>query len=308
MSAEGLPTYEELMLPVLRLIGEGKQTIAECLPALQRQFALSDEQMELPLPSGGKTYITNRAHWARTYMKHAGLVEPIKRAHYMLSPAGQALLRTNPTAIDKDMLKTYPAFAAWLSKDNTVATAIQGASEEPDTSETPQELIESAFKVLHDALAEELLEHLLLSTPAHFEQVIVDLLIAMGYGSGRAEMGRAIGKSGDGGIDGIINEDKLGLDAVYVQAKRYKPENTIGRPAVQAFVGSLTGERAKKGVFVTTSAFTKDAWDYVGRIEQRVVLIDGARLARLMIDHGVGVRTSATYVIRRIDEDYFSVD
>lgn len=306
MSAEGLPTYEQLMLPVLQLIREGKQTIADCLLGLQEQFSLTDAQMETLLPSGMQTYVSNRAHWARNYMKHAGLVEPIKRGHYRLTPAGQALLDSNPATIDKNKLKAYPAFTAWLSED-TEPAAVAGPQSQ-DTTETPQELIDSAYTILQDALAEELLEQLLLVTPARFEQVIVDLLIAMGYGSGRAEMGQAIGKSGDGGIDGIINEDKLGLDAVYVQAKRYKPENTIGRPAVQAFVGSLTGERAKKGVFVTTSAFTKEAWDYVGRIEQRVVLIDGARLARLMIDHGVGVRTGATYVIRRIDEDYFSVE
>ncbi|QQO46473.1 restriction endonuclease [Paracoccus sp. MC1862] len=244
---------------------------------------------------------------------HAGLVEPIKRGHYRITPAGKALLDSNPTKIDKNTLRTYPDFLEWLTylagrSKEAPEVPVFGASEPQDTTETPQELIDSAHAALQDALAEELLEQLLAVTPARFEQVIVDLLIAMGYGSGRAEMGRAIGKSGDGGIDGIINEDKLGLDAVYIQAKRYKPENAIGRPALQGFVGSLIGARARKGVFVTTSSFTKEAWGYVRGIEQRVVLIDGARLARLMIDHGVGVRTSATYVIRRIDEDYFSVD
>lgn len=306
MSAEGLPTYEQLMLPVLRLIGEGKQTIADCLPGLKKQFSLTDAQMEMLLPSGTQTYVSNRAHWARNYMKHARLVEPIKRGHYGLTSAGKVLLDSSPPKIDKNTLKSYPAFVAWLSKDKEAAV-IPGP-EPQATIETPQELIESAHAVLQETLAEELLEQLLSVTPARFEQVIVDLLIAMGYGSGRAEMGRAIGKSGDGGIDGIINEDKLGLDAVYIQAKRYKPENTIGRPVLQGFVGSLIGARARKGVFVTTSSFTKEAWHYVRGIEQRVVLIDGERLARLMIDHGVGVRTSAAYVIRRIDEDYFSVD
>lgn len=307
MSAEGLPTYEQLMLPVLRLIGEGKQTSAQAQPFLQKIFLLADEQMERRIPSGLQTYMTNRTHWARNHLKHAGLVEAFKRGHYRLTSAGQALLDSDPPTIDLKLLKTYPAFAAWIAKD-AVGHPAESGGKPQDTTETPQDLIDSAYTVLQDALTEELLEQLLSVTPARFEQVIVDLLIAMGYGSGRAEMGRAIGKSGDGGIDGIINEDKLGLDAVYIQAKRYKPENTIGRPVLQGFVGSLIGARARKGVFVTTSSFTKEAWHYVRGIEQRVVLIDGERLARLMIDHGVGVRTSAAYVIRRIDEDYFSVD
>lgn len=221
MTGEGLPKYEELMLPILRMIGEGKQSIADCLPGLQKQFSLSDTQMEMLLPSGTQSYVSNRAHWARNYMMHAGLVEPIKRGHYRLTPVGKALLDSNPTKIDKNTLRTYPDFLEWLtylagrSKEAPVVPVF-GASEPQDTTETPQELIDSAHAALQDALAEELLEQLLAVTPARFEQVIVDLLIAMGYGSGRAEMGRAIGKSGDGGIDGIINEDKLGLDAVYI--------------------------------------------------------------------------------------------
>lgn len=303
----GLPTYEELMLPVLRLIGEGKQTIADCLPGLQSAFSLSDEQMDLILPSGKQTYMANRAHWARNYMKHAGLAEPIRRGHYRLTPAGEALLKSNPASLDKNALNAFPAFAAWLSKEGT-SVSDDSASQAVESVATPQEQMDNVHAILNGNLAEELLEQLLAVSPAQFEQIIVDLLIAMGYGSGRAEMGRAIGKSGDGGIDGIINEDKLGLDAVYIQAKRYKPEITIGRPTLQAFVGSLTGERVAKGVFVTTLSFTSDAWNYVRHLPHRVVLIDGQRLARLMIDHDVGVRTSATYILRRIDEDYFSAD
>ena len=183
-----------------------------------------------------------------------------------------------------------------------------GAGSDPDAVSsglTPPEAIDLAYREIEQELAENLLEQGLSLTPARFEQLIVELLLAMGYGDGRAEMGRAIGKSGDGGIDGVVNEDKLGLDAVYMQAKRYAPDNTVGRPALQAFIGSMTGESATKGVFVTTSSFSREAQDYVRRVQQRVVLIDGARLARLMIDHGVGVRADKTYVLRSIDANFF---
>jgi restriction system protein len=171
---------------------------------------------------------------------------------------------------------------------------------------TPDDAITQAYQSIDAALRENLLAEVLDLSPTRFEQLIVDLLLAMGYGGGDREMGRALGKSGDGGIDGVINEDKLGLDAVYIQAKRYAPENTVGRPAIQSFIGSLTGEGATKGVFVTTSSYSKEARAYVDRIAQRVVLIDGDRLARLMISHDVGVRIRHTYHIRSIDEDYFT--
>ncbi|MDN3712552.1 restriction endonuclease [Paracoccus cavernae] len=173
--------------------------------------------------------------------------------------------------------------------------------------ETPEERIETAYMQLDGELADDLLELILSLTPARFEQLIVELLLAMGYGDGRSEMGQAIGKSGDGGIDGVVNEDKLGLDAVYIQAKRYALDNTVGRPALQAFIGSMTGESATKGVFVTTSTFSKEAREYIRRVQQRVVLIDGKRLARLMIDHGVGVKADKTYVLRSIDANFFDV-
>lgn len=306
MNAGELPKYEDLMLPVLELIQQGHETVADCLPLIRRRFSLSTEQMEVLLPSGKQTTISNRTHWARNYMKHAGLAEATSRGRYRITPLGVHLLAQRPARIDKSVLEKLPLYQEWRAQqDVAVKTSV---SELPETdATTPEERIDDAYSQIDTALAEELLEQVLTLTPARFERLIVDLLLAMGYGDGRAEMGHAIGKSGDGGIDGVVNEDKLGLDAVYIQAKRYAPDNTIGRPALQAFIGSMTGESANKGVFVTTSSFSKEARDYVRRVQQRVVLIDGDRLARLMIDHGVGVRVDKTYVLRSVDANFFDV-
>lgn len=305
MSDHELPKYEQLMLPVLELIAEGRETVLDCLPSIQSRFSLQSEQMEALLPSGKQTTISNRVHWARNYMKHAGLVAPIARGRYKVTELGQGLLDEKPSYIDKSVLERFPLYTAWRAQaDSSQSSATVGNISAVET-ETPEERIETSFRQLDSDLAEELLEQVLSITPARFEQLIVDLLLAMGYGDGRAEMGQAIGKSGDGGIDGVVNEDKLGLDAVYIQAKRYAPDNIVGRPALQAFIGSMTGESATKGVFVTTSNFSKEAREYVRRVQQRVVLIDGQRLARLMIDHAVGVKIDKTYVLRSIDANFF---
>lgn len=311
MSGADIPTYEDLMLPVLRLTAQGQESIADCLPGVQREFGLSSAQMDALRPGGQQAIIVNRAYWARYYMKHAGLIEPVRRGHYRITPAGVQLLAENLARIDRTVLERFTSYRQWYEKYSRTGREGDNA-DAPETTtaavcETPEERINLAYRQLDSALAEDLLEQVLSLTPAHFERLIVDLLIAMGYGDGRAEMGHALGKSGDGGIDGVVNEDKLGLDAVYIQAKRYAPENVVGRPALQAFIGSLTGESASKGVFVTTSSFSKEARDYVRRVQQRVVLIDGSRLARLMIDHGVGVRVDKTYVLRSIDANFFDV-
>ena len=305
MSGADLPTFEDLMRPALELIQAGHETVADNLPGIRKHFDLSDEQMERLLPSGKQTAITNRLHWARNYMKHAGLIEAKARGRYCITDLGYQILTREPARIDRSVLERLPQFQTWLARD-AVSPETSASRPEP-ASITPEESIETAYVQLDSALAEELLEQVASLSPARFEQLIVELLIAMGYGDGRAEMGQALGRSGDGGIDGVVNEDKLGLDAVYIQAKRYAPENTVGRPALQAFIGSMTGESATKGVFVTTSSFTKEARDYVRRVQQRVVLIDGDRLARLMIDHGVGVRVDRTYVLRSIDANFFTL-
>ncbi len=296
------------MLPVLTQIEAGRQTISDILPVIQKHFQLTAEQMDELIPSGKQTVISNRAHWARNYMKHAGLVEAIARGRYRITPSGKALLGEGLPRIDKSILARFPDYQDWQLGKKVVEGSDVAIPLAADDIETPEERIEQAYIQLDTALAEDLLEQVLSLTPARFERLIVELLIAMGYGDGRAEMGQALGRAGDGGIDGVVNEDKLGLDAVYIQAKRYAPDNKVGRPALQAFIGSMTGESATKGVFVTTSGFSNEAHEFVRRVQQRVVLIDGARLARLMIDHGVGVKADKTYVLRSIDANFFDVN
>ena len=303
-----VPSYQSLMLPVLKLIAQGHETIPSCLEPLRSEFEISEDEFEELLPSGKQTVLANRAHWARNYMSQAGLVEPIKRGHYKLTPEGKALLADPPEEINADYLKKYDKFLDFLQRSTISQNGKIGAVKEPDSKSdtaTPEDLMAKSHREIEALLRNDLLEAVLSVSPARFEQLIVDLLVAMGYGGGDPAMGKSIGKSGDGGIDGVINEDALGLDAVYVQAKRYDPSNKVGRPDIQKFVGSLTGESATKGVFVTTSAFSREARDYISRVQQRIVLIDGEFLAKLMIQHGVGVRARAQYVIRSIDEDYF---
>lgn len=305
----GIPSYQDMLLPMLTLISGGMETLSECLPKLAKDFNLSNEEVQICIPSGKQTLLSNRAQWARQYLSQAGLVETKKRGTYVITPLGAQLLGSNPAALSKDSLKKYPKFLEFLSRSTKKMGVPNEVSIENSTSiadATPEDKIASAHAELEAALVADLLAAVQAVTPSRFEQLIVDLLLAMGYGGGDRSMGERIGKTGDGGIDGIINEDALGLDAVYIQAKRYAPENKIGRPALQAFVGSLTGEGANKGVFVTTSDFSKEARDYLNKVQHRIVLINGDRLARLMIQHEVGVRARKTYVLRSVDEDYFS--
>ncbi len=296
------------MLPMLRLIGQGCARMSDCLPTLAEEFALSDAAVNALLPSGKQTVLSNRAHWARHYLSQAGLVRAVSRGSYVLTPDGQALLDTRPDAVTNETLRRYPAFLAWVERSRGAGERDPGGASDPsgaDADETPDDAIERAHATLEAGLRAEVLEAVRQITPQQFERLILALLSAMGYGAGdlsRALMTRA---SADGGIDGIIHEDALGLDAVYVQAKLYAPENRVGRPAVQQFVGSLTGEGATKGVFVTTSGFSAEARGYLGKVQHRVVLIDGAELARLMVRHGVGVRPRATYVVQALDGDWF---
>jgi restriction system protein len=309
-----VPDYQTLMLPVLRLTAEGVARVPEMLPSLQKAFGLSDEDMAALLPSGRTSVVTSRAHWARTYMSKAGLVRPIRRGVFEVTDRGRALLAEGPDRIDNDTLSRFSDFTEWRLRSATGGSGQDVANDAPEQPAdsapvaTPRERIEQASAELTAALADELLERLLEGTPAFFERAVVDLLTAMGYGGGRDGAGQRLGKSGDGGIDGVINEDALGLDAVYVQAKRYAVENVVGRPAIQQFVGSLQGEGATKGVFVTTSGFSADAQRYVEKVSQRIVLIDGRRLARLMIAHGVGVQVTETIAISEIDENFFADD
>lgn len=281
----------------------------DCLPLLAMEFKLSSEELDELLPSGKQTVLANRAHWARQYLSQAGLIEPIKRGSYRITAHGDALLKSHPTAISNETLRKYPKFLSFLAKSSKKDGQEVGAglvATEELNSETPEIRIEKAHAQLDAILVQDLLEQVQSMKPVHFEQLILDLLRAMKYGGGDLSNAQMTKTTGDGGIDGIINEDALGLDAVYVQAKRYAPDSKVGRPALQAFVGSLTGEGATKGVFVTTSDFSKEAKDYLNKVQHRIVLINGDRLARLMIQHEVGVRARKTYVLRSVDEDYFS--
>lgn len=298
-----IPDYQTLMLPVLRIAGQGEARVAAVVDQIADDVGLTADERAALLPSGRQRVIHNRIHWAKFYLTKAGLIEALGKGRFIATPEGLRVLATRPERIDTHSLKAYPAFAAFYGKP--AATVDDGAAASPQ-DQTPEELIDNAWQALQSALRDDLIARILLNTPDFFERVIIDLLVAMGYGGSHADAATRLGRSGDGGVDGVINEDRLGLDRVYVQAKRYAPENSVGRPDVQGFLGSLVGFGATKGVFVTTSSFSSGARDFVRHLPQRIVLIDGARLADLMIEHDVGVRTSRMIAVKRLDEDFFT--
>ena len=298
-----IPDFQSFMLPMLRVVDvSGPVHMKDLKERLAVELGLSQQDLSEMLPSGTSSKFDNRIGWTRTYLKKAGLIEYASRGVYSITKAGKDILGTGPKKIDISLLDQFPGFLEFRTGKARGATTI-GAPESASVSVTPEESLESAYETLRGSLANDVLSSLKSVSPAYFEQIVVDLIVRMGYGGTRADAGQAIGRSGDGGIDGIIKEDRLGLDAVYVQAKRW--DNPVGRPEIQKFAGALQGHRAKKGVFITTSSFSSEARDYVSRIESRIVLIDGVQMADLMIDHGVGVNTIATYEVKRLDSDYF---
>lgn len=301
-----IPDYQTLMLPVLRLAASGEQRVADAAERIAADLRLSPDEREELLPSGRQRLLHNRIHWAKFYMSKAGLVASPKRGRFIATDAGRALLASNPARVGVNELKDYEGFREFYSGQKSSDDDVGPVAIAPSVETgTPEEQIETAYQAVQLALRAELLERIVQNSPAFFEQLIVDLLIAMGYGGSYKNAATQLGRSGDGGVDGVINEDRLGLDRVYVQAKRYA-ETTVGRPDVQAFVGSLVGHGATKGVFVTTSTFSGQARDYVKHLAQRVILIDGERLTDLMIEYGVGVRVSRRIEFKRLDEDFFS--
>ncbi|MCG9916665.1 MAG: restriction endonuclease [Phenylobacterium sp.] len=297
------------MLPVLKLFSNGAaKSVADCLPHLRAEFSISDEEANQLIPSGRLTTLQSRAHWARTYLSKAGLLRSPRRNVHEITQLGHEFLATNPDHISNTILSQFDDFAAWRALSITPRSTEAGSPIAPpiDDRQTPEDAIEAATAILNSTLSDDLLSLLLEVTPQRFERIILDLLSAMGYGGGRLDNASMTPTAGDGGIDGIINEDALGLDAVYIQAKRYAPENKVSRPDIQRFIGSLTGEGATKGVFVTTSDFSREARDYIQRVQHRVVLINGRKLTDLMIAYEVGVRARQTYVLRSVDEDYFA--
>jgi len=300
-----VPTFQRLMLPLLQCASEksGETFLGEISEKIAEQFSLDEADLAQVLPSGKQTVFLNRLNWAKSYIAKAGLLESTRRGYFRITPQGRDFLAQNPSDLNVSVLLNFPQFAAWRDSEKSSTNAVD--EEERASEINPEEKIALSFQILTKDLSAELIGRVHSFTPAFFESLIVDLLLAMGYGGGRAEMGRALGRSGDGGIDGVIKEDELGLDVVYIQAKRYAPANAVAASEVRDFVGSLEGHRASKGVFVTTSYFPQSAKDFVDRVSKRVILIDGAELARLMIRHNVGVRTKDTYEIKKIDEDYF---
>lgn len=303
-----VPDYQSLMLPLLRFAAEkgGELSTTEAVEVLAKELGLTDEDLKEMLPSGTQATFVNRVGWAATYMKKAGLLEGTRRGYYRITQRGEDLIQTQPKAINVKLLQKYPEFLAFQKLKGTRSKdKITESKETPDiSSATPSEALETAYENLRDELAEELLNKLKKVSPAFFERIVVELLVKMGYGGSRADAGKAIGRTGDGGIDGIIKEDKLGLDVIYIQAKRWD-DNPVGRPAVMQFAGALQAQKASKGIFITTSRFTDDARNYVLQIGSKIVLIDGEQLANLMIEHDVGVSTVSLYPVKKIDNDYF---
>lgn len=295
------------MLPLLRLLqNQQPWRIRDTVEALATEFHLNAEDLATMLPSGRAPLFYNRLAWARTHMSKAGLIESPTRGFVQITQSGLSLLGENPDRVSLKTLERYPAFLEFRNRENTEAsgTAVSPTPAANDEKISPQEQLEQSHLTLVDALISDLVESLKSVTPLRFEQIVVDVITAMGYGGSRQEAGKAIGRSGDEGIDGIINEDRLGLDTIYLQAKRW--ENPVGRPEIQKFVGALAGQQAHKGIFITTSSFTKEAEDYARKITQKVILISGPQLARLMIEHNVGVSVVATYALKKLDSDYFT--
>lgn len=299
-----IPDFQTIMLPLLKLAGDGEvHSIHEAVNRLADDFSLSEEERTKLLPSGQQPTFYNRVGWARTYLKKAGLLEDPRRGHFRMTDRGRRVLEQKPSKIDMQFLSQFDEFVEFRER---------GPDTDEDKTETdeideltPEEVMERAYQQIREDLAGELLTYVLNSGSGFFEKLVVELLVQMGYGGSRREAARAVGKSGDEGIDGIIDEDRLGLDVIYVQAKKWKDDNPVGRPEIQKFVGALQGRRARKGIFITTSRFTNEAREYARRIDTKVVLIDGDRLTDLMIDHDVGVSPLTTYDVKRVDSDYF---
>ncbi|MGJ5818779.1 restriction endonuclease [Paludibaculum fermentans] len=292
------------MLPVLRLVEDRKEhTVSEMRQRIADQLGLTEDELAERLASDSQTVFANRIAWAVQYLKSAGAIRAVRRGVYEITDRGLSLLRTKPSEITVKMLRQFPEFIEFEGKGSETAQATTTVTPQSETTATPEESLESSFQLLRDALTHDLLETIKNGRPAAFERIVVDLLVAMGYGGSVEDAGRVVGKSGDGGIDGIIKQDKLGLDAIYVQAKRWK--DVVGSPEIMKFSGSLTRRHASRGVFITTSTFTKDALEFVEAIPQKIVLIDGKLLASLMIEHDVGVSSTKAYTLKRLDQDYF---
>lgn len=299
-----VPDFQSLMLPLLRIAGDGKgHPLSEARARLGIEFSLTQAEQGELLPSGRQTRFANRVTWAKVYLERGGLVVSPQRGHFQISERGREVLKSPPARIDIKFLAQYPEFIEFQKPKREAQEPAAPISPQAIDAETPEEALEAAHARMEASLASEVLARVKAGSPAFFERLVVELLLKMGYGGSRADAGQAIGKGGDEGIDGVISEDRLGLDIVYLQAKRW--EGSVGRPEIQKFVGALHGKRARKGVFITTGSFTAEATAYVEHIDPKVVLIDGRRVAELMVDFEVGVTTLRTFHVKRLDSDYF---
>jgi restriction system protein len=300
-----IPDFQSCMLPLLEFAKDGHEhSLAEARDVLAAHFRLSAEECAEFLPSGRQRRLDNRVAWAKSYLDHAGLLQSPRRGRFHITDRGRAVLQEAPPRLDIAFLERFEEFKEFRRAANRVEPV--GSHEAPEEGlqgrETPEETLERAYQTIRAELATDLLARVKASSPSFFERLVVEFLLKMGYGRSRAEAGRAIGGTGDEGLDGVISEDRLGLDTIYIQAKRW--QGTVGRPEIQRFVGALHGRRARKGVFLTTGNFSADAVEYVSHIDPRVVLIDGPQLAEYMLDLHVGVTTRATYELQRVDSDY----
>lgn len=298
-----IPDFQSLMLPVLQCVSDGKEhPIREIIEKCGNIFQLTTEERGDLLSSGQRRF-DNRIYWAQIYLKKSGLITSPSRGIVQITERGEDVLNQKPDKIDMNFLKQFPEYLEFkkFTPKKKKPEGIDNASSNEHL--TPKEILEASYSEMRNELSLELLEQIKKSPPEFFERLVIDLLLAMGYGGSRKDAGETTRPTADDGIDGIIKEDKLGLNIVAIQAKRW--ETTVGRPQIQAFVGSLAGNQVKKGVFITTSQFSKEAKDYVKRIEQKVVLIDGEQLTQYMIDHNLGVSEESSYILKKMDYDYF---
>ncbi|MEW6056156.1 MAG: restriction endonuclease [Bdellovibrionota bacterium] len=300
-----IPDYQTIMLPLLKLVAIKKAiSIREATDFIANEFKLSDAERSAVLPSGKQEIIVNRVAWARTYMKKAGLLSSPQRGMIQITERGRQVIAENPKEINVAFLSRFPEFIEFRSIENEKETNGSAKSEVSSSSATPEELLEQSFLELKNSLLGEILDRVKSCSPEFFEHLVVDTLVRMGYGGSRKEAGKAIGQSGDEGIDGIINEDRLGLDVIYIQAKRWK--GIVGRPEIQKFAGALQGKRAKKGIFITTSDFTSEAKEFAKNIDAKIILISGGQLVELMWEYDIGVAGAASYQVKKLDVDFFS--
>ena len=297
-----IPDFQTIMLPFLKLTGDGQEhRYLEAIANLADIFELTADERKARLPSDVDEVFNNRVGWAKTFLKKAGLVEATRRGYCKITARGREVLKGNPKRIDMKFLEQFPDYREWRAikpKAKPIKTTLDSEVQ------TPEEALEAAHQNLRETLANDLLQQLKTSPPALFEKIVVELLVKMGYGGSRKDAGQAIGKSGDEGIDGIIKEDKLGLDIIYIQAKRWK--DAVGRVELQKFAGALDGKHANKGIFITTSEFHDTAREFVKTISKKIVLINGDDLTQFMIDNGIGVTSVATFEVKKIDSDYFA--